>query len=82
MATCRGCGKEIQFLRVRNDDGSVRLRKDGEPVLVPIDTDPPIYSLTEDQEGNPIAVRLRDAGVSHFATCPKANEFSGSRPKS
>lgn len=58
-------------------------KEDGKVVKVPIDPRPPIYRFTSyDGEGTPIvAVRDKDCGVSHFATCPKASVFSGGKKK-
>lgn len=69
--TCRGCGATIVWVET---PGRVR---------VPIDPRPPIYRYNLDTgQGQKIERGLTDAyGVSHFATCPKANEFSKSKKK-
>jgi hypothetical protein len=58
-------------------------KADGKPGHVPLDPRAPVYAITvSDQDGTPTdAVRLRAAYVSHFATCPKASEFSGGKIK-
>ena len=80
MAKCRGCGAEIIW--AMNENGK----------LIPLDAKAPVYLLTEvkksitEVEKSTRCVRVgRDdlpaCYVSHFATCPKANEFSGSKKK-
>lgn len=65
---CKGCGKSILF--AQTEDGKI----------IPLDTIPPTYLLERDLTGVLVAVRS-DAVVSHFATCPKANDFSkGKKP--
>lgn len=63
---CKGCGKPLIFAR------------DAEGKIHPLDPRPPTYRLERDMTGAEIAVRV-DALVSHFATCPKANDFSAGR---
>jgi hypothetical protein len=72
---CKGCGKPIVYIEI--------LKKDGTPGLVPLDPRPPVYAVTiDDQDGQPVSgVRLPRAFVSHFATCPKAGQFSGAKRK-
>ena len=67
MSVCRGCGKTI-ILATLNTGGSV-----------PLDPSPPVYEVMWDPPRNPIATRLAKAMVSHFITCPNANQFSGSK---
>jgi len=62
ISACRGCGKKIIW--GRDDKGS----------LIPLDPRPPTYTLVI-HENEPRVTRSR-AYVSHFATCPNANEFS------
>jgi len=73
---CKGCGKPIMF--ARTSDGKT----------IPLDPRPPVYLVTENADGatcdrigpgqslfgHPMATM-----VSHFATCPKASQFSGSK---
>lgn len=64
---CRGCGKKITF--VKNEAGK----------LVPLDTRAPVYELSRDFTGEPVAKLSEGFFVSHFATCPKANDFSSNK---
>lgn len=65
---CRGCGKAIVF--VTNNEGK----------SVPLDPVAPVYVRMRDGDGG--ALWARDTSgeilVSHFATCSRANDFSGS----
>jgi len=63
---CRGCGKTI--LWIETDEGK----------KVPLDPSPPVYVVKSTKHGNAYGYRFRLAMVSHFATCPNANEFSAS----
>lgn len=68
MSLCRGCGKKIVW-------GVTLAGK-----KIPLDPTPPVYRSTEGQQINTDGVfieRASDAYVSHFATCPNANDFSG-----
>lgn len=70
MATCKGCGKEIVW----------GLTGDGKKI--PLDPKPPVYSFIGDGDEHSVPViRHRGAMVTHFATCPEANRFSGSKKK-
>lgn len=72
MAKCKGCGAEIIW--AKNENGK----------MIPLDAKAPVYALI-------IGQNIRDARcekshsprayVTHFATCSKANEFSGSKKK-
>ena len=65
---CRGCGKPILWITV----GTKK---------IPLDLKPIIYVYDESRhEANAHwkQVDQGKAGVSHFITCPKANDFSGS----
>lgn len=62
-AFCKGCGREIVWAVI--DDNGKR---------VPLDAHPEkrfvfIYGVPRDR------VELKDVWLSHFATCPKADEF-------
>lgn len=48
---------------------------------IPLDTVAPVYTVVvADQDDNPdTCVRNRASYVSHFATCPKASQFSASK---
>lgn len=70
---CKGCGKEIVW-------GVTSPGK-----AVPLDPRPPVYHVTSDTKSKSGYSAIRAIGthmVSHFATCPKANDFSGSRKAS
>ena len=73
MSKCKGCGKEIIW--AKNENGK----------MVPLDASAPVFLITEaDDETGCVKVGHDDLPacyVSHFATCPKANEFSSSRKK-
>lgn len=61
---CRGCGAPI----------TIATQPDGK--LIPLDRRAPVYRLEPDLTGSIVAVRDAGAFVSHFCTCPKADEFS------
>lgn len=71
-STCTGCGKKITW--IETDTGA----------KVPLDASAPVYGKTAAGLWMlfPVADR-RDRGpaVSHFSTCPKASDFSGSKKK-
>lgn len=70
MSTCRGCGREIVW----------GVTSDGK--RIPLDPRPPVYRTgTLLPEGGVRCERDREALCSHFATCPNADQFSGSRRK-
>lgn len=57
---CKGCGKAIVW--AKSDTGAT----------IPLDPQAPVYTLNEDGT----CARNKDAMVTHFATCPNANQFS------
>jgi len=67
-STCKGCGKRIIWGIMENG------------ARVPMDPVPPVYEVVDKMEPNSSEiVRRCDRArfmVSHFATCPKANDFS------
>ena len=65
---CSGCGKPIVW------------GVDGVGHRIPLDPTPPVYD-TELFMGRVSANRRKSAMVSHFATCPNANEFSRGKRK-
>ena len=67
MAICHGCNKEIVWAQT----------KDG--VRIPLDPRAPVYRLLGDSRDPAPVIRDKTAMVSHFATCPNANEFSGKK---
>ncbi len=46
---------------------------------IPLDPSPAVYTVGEDSQGNVTADRTHDHMVTHFATCPKASDFSGGK---
>ncbi len=84
MATCKGCGREIVWGK-KHDGGMVPL--DPRAPVFAVDTEGEAYSLKSQLDiegrlqmalpnGQCALVRAKWM-VSHFATCPNANEFSG-----
>ena len=67
MSDCKGCGKPIVW----------GITADGKKI--PLDPRPPIYRF--DGHDATRIERVMDVYVTHFATCPKASQFSGSKPK-
>jgi hypothetical protein len=74
-SVCHGCGKRIVW-------GVMEGKK------LPLDPSPPVYEVVGIDGNGPIvrrAARYTEGMpivgfmVSHFSTCPKASEFSGSR---
>ena len=70
---CKGCGKPIIWGETL--DGK----------RIPLDPRPPVYSCAEDvspgANGRVIAGRMVGVAVTHFATCPRASDFSKGRNK-
>ena len=71
MSACKGCGNPIVW--GETEEGK----------KIPLDPRAPVYVETDpDTQTQPIPVtRSRIAMVSHFATCPDANRFSGRKKK-
>jgi hypothetical protein len=69
MTPCRGCGKPMVFAEMMDKK------------KIPLDPRAPVYRIvTADADGTPLIVeRDREVYVTHFATCPKASEFSGGK---
>lgn len=56
------------------------MEKTGKPSLIPLDTrNHPIYRIVGYVGNVPQLARLEDVYITHFATCPCASEFSGSK---
>lgn len=73
MAKCKGCGREIIWAL----NGATGKR-------VPLDAVAPVYLLlvgTGKHGENECVPAPAQTYVTHFATCSKANEFSGSKRK-
>lgn len=66
MATCRGCGKGIIWATIQNNNKKI-----------PLDPRPSVYEY--DQTSGECMQSSPAFMVSHFATCPKANDFSASK---
>jgi hypothetical protein len=64
---CRACGCPLRFVPGPN----------GKPI--PLDLRSPVYRVTADLVGAPLAERDTAAYVSHFCSCAKASEFSGAK---
>jgi hypothetical protein len=64
---CRACGKALYF--VPNEHGKT----------VPLDAKALTYRIDLDANGELIAIRSIRSFVTHFATCPAADQFSGSK---
>lgn len=69
MAKCKGCGREIIWAKSKESGAKI-----------PLDPRPPVYVYAKTPEGGMECwYPLAPSAVSHFATCPNANEFSGSK---
>ena len=67
-ATCKGCGRKIVWA------------SDEKGTKIPLDPSAPVYELLV--EGSTLCRRTgRHVMVSHFATCPKASDFSRQKSK-
>lgn len=62
-STCKGCGRKIVF--AIDENAKVQI----------LDMVAPVYLLSEEEMGVFTCERVNKHYVSHFATCPKANEF-------
>lgn len=75
---CKGCGRPIVWAVM---DGK----------RIPLDPQPAVYTVVGDGSNGTVCERDRPGGnvmgqllshmVTHFATCPKARDFSGSSKK-
>lgn len=66
---CKGCGKPIVWAKTL------------EGKMIPLDPKPPIYWVEDDGNGGQACHRIREGMVSHFSTCPNANDFSASKKR-
>lgn len=48
---------------------------------IPLDQRAQVYRIITDLTGAPVCEQVPDAFVTHFASCPKANDFSGSKKR-
>jgi hypothetical protein len=65
---CKGCGAEIVWC-LNPATGK----------KIPMDVKPTVYHVIDCGQGRVEAIKAEDQellGVSHFATCPKADQFS------
>lgn len=63
---CRGCGARI-----------IWAKNPATGKMIPLDPRPPVYLVTEEGAMRANGKEGEAYYVSHFATCPKANQFSG-----
>lgn len=69
MSVCK-CGKQIVWGRTADGKN------------VPLDPKAPVYAIMKIHPGAPADIcRTSLSMVSHFITCPNANDFSASRKK-
>lgn len=61
---CKGCGARVVFAIDENGKNQI------------LDPKPPVYDVALSEVGNSSCGRIRGGMVSHFATCPKASQFS------
>jgi hypothetical protein len=66
---CKGCNKIVVWVEITKADGTKG--------RLPLDPSAPVYEV--DPVNPTTGERTKTAMVSHFATCPKANDFSGGR---
>lgn len=68
---CRNCGRKIIFVTAVNAAG--------QQMTIPLDPSEPIYVRQRNGDGGAVWAQdtSRELLVSHFATCSKANDFSG-----
>lgn len=65
---CQGCGKKVVF--AEDDNGKTQI----------LDAVAPVYHVSKDQT-RCIRAEKGKFMVSHFSTCPKADQFSKSKKK-
>ena len=70
---CKGCGKEIIWGMMSNGK---KISLDPRAPIYSIMSRDPVYGFYEVSR-----IELETAMVSHFATCAKANDFSGKNKK-
>lgn len=61
---CKGCGKPVLFLKDMHT-GKWQI----------LDRTAPVWGASRESDGPITCYRLQGAMVSHFSTCPKADEF-------
>ena len=68
MARCKGCGKEIEYVKSEETGNLVPLQYVSSYEMV---------TIIEGGVIRMVARRADKAWISHFLTCPKADRFSG-----
>ena len=68
-STCKGCGKKVIF--AVDTEGKTQI----------LDAIAPVFYAYVNSSGKNDCVRDEQAFVTHFATCPAANQFSKSAKK-
>ena len=68
---CKGCGKEIEFIQLRNHKGEIKAHP------VEADKNYMIMATGEKTEKGQYIYESRRVLTSHFSTCPAAAEFRG-----
>jgi hypothetical protein len=61
---CKGCGCPLIFVTGPNGK------------IIPLDERAQVYRLGKDLMGEPVAEVVAGAYVTHYASCPKASDFS------
>lgn len=71
QSQCRGCGKAIEWAEIeeRGQNGERKFKR------IPLDARAPTYQMVDDGYGN-LSWQRSPAMVSHFVTCPNADQFS------
>jgi len=64
-ALCSGCNKPIVWGKTADDK------------RIPLDPTPPVYRIVNEVNGTVNIERDKNVMVSHFATCPRSDDFSG-----
>lgn len=67
---CKGCGRPIVWAMNTQTKA-----------FIPLDPAPLTYTVQKSAGDGPLICGPIEGMVSHFTTCPKANEFSGSSKK-
>jgi len=68
VAKCKGCGAEIRWAKTA--DGK----------FIPLQNCKHVYELKRTKDRGDTAIKYHlPMWISHFLTCPKANDFSGSK---
>jgi hypothetical protein len=77
MVECRGCSQQIKFIMIEGQGGKLKAHPvNPEQKKIFIQLVDVRGKAIMDEKGNPV-YRLTRAFESHFATCPKAENFRG-----